>query len=176
MKSFVKIFLLTIVAGTTLMTSCSEDIDESNLYTFTGETIEDFLVNRNDEFSDFNYVLKRTGYDKILSAYGTYTCFAPTNEAMKKYVDALYEDMSNKDLPHNGMTQQGLEGLTDSLCRDIALFHLLYSEIMGVDLGNGMTMNSMLGRDINSSIDSISGGILLNNNSLITTNLYYFID
>ena len=169
MKSFVKIFLLTIVAGTTLMTSCSEDIDESNLYTFTGETIEDFLVNRNDEFSDFNYVLKRTGYDKILSAYGTYTCFAPTNEAMKKYVDALYEDMSNKDLPHNGMTQQGLEGLTDSLCRDIALFHLLYSEIMGVDLGNGMTMNSMLGRDINSSIDSISGGILLNNNSLITS-------
>ena len=52
--------------------SCKEDIDESNLYTFTGETIEDYLVNRSDRFSSFNYILSRIGYDKILSAYGTY--------------------------------------------------------------------------------------------------------
>lgn len=167
-RSFQTMMLLGMIACTIIINSCSEKIDESNLYTFTGETIEDYLVNRNDEFSDFNYVLKRTGYDKILSAYGTYTCFAPTNEAMQKYINNLYEDMSNKELPHNGMTEKSLEGLTDSLCRDIALFHLLYSEVMGVDLGNGMTMNTMLGRDINSSIDSISGAIVLNNNSMIT--------
>ena len=160
--------LLGMIICTAIINSCTEKIDESNLYTFTGETIEDYLVNRNDQFSDFNYVLKRTGYDKILSAYGTYTCFAPTNEAMQKYINNLYEDMSNKELPHNGMTEKSLEGLTDSLCRDIALFHLLYSEVMGVDLGNGMTMNTMLGRDINSSIDSISGAIVLNDNSMIT--------
>ena len=65
-----------------VFTSCREDIDESNLYTFTGETIEDYLVNRSERFSSFNYILSRIGYDKILSAYGTYTCFAPTNEAV----------------------------------------------------------------------------------------------
>ena len=79
MRTLGKLLSLIIVVSCAFMTSCSEKIDESNLYTFTGETIEDFLLNRNDEFSDFNYVLKRTGYDKILSAYGTYTCFAPTN-------------------------------------------------------------------------------------------------
>ena len=72
--------------------SCKEDIDESNLYTFTGETIEDYLANRPEQFSDFNYLLTRIGYDKILSAYGTYTCFAPTNEAVAEYLDSLYDD------------------------------------------------------------------------------------
>ena len=147
---------------------CKEHIDESNLYTFTGETIEDFLANREDQYGNFNYILKRIGYDKILSAYGTYTCFAPTNEAVNLYVDSLYSDMTNVDLPHNGMTTPGLEGLTDSLCKDIALFHLAYAEILGVDLSTDMVINTMLGRDVNASIDSVSGGILLNNNSFIT--------
>ena len=159
--------VITIMTG--ILGSCSENIDESNLYTFTGETIEDYLANRDDKYSNFNYILTRIGYDKILSAYGTYTCFAPDNEAVTKYVDSLYNDMSNADLPHNGMTGQGLEGLTDSLCRDIALFHLLYSEVMGVDMNNGMTISTMLGRDINTSIDSISGQLVLNNYSLVTT-------
>ena len=71
------------------LSSCKEDIDESNLYTFTGETIEDYLVNRNDQFSAFNEILTRIGYDKILSAYGKYTCFAPNNEALNSYIDSI---------------------------------------------------------------------------------------
>ena len=87
---------------------------------------------------------------------------------LESYIDSLYDDVSNEQLPHNGMTSRGLEGLTDSLCKDIALFHLLYSEVMGVDMSNGMTINSMLGRDINTSIDSVSGQVMLNNHSLVT--------
>ncbi|MBQ9654945.1 MAG: fasciclin domain-containing protein [Prevotella sp.] len=157
-----------LLASTALLASCKEDIDESNLYTFTGETIEDFLTNRSDEYSSFNYILTRIGYDKILSAYGMYTCFAPNNQAVEAYIDSLYDDVSNADLPHNGMTARGLEGLTDSLCKDIALFHLLYTEVMGVNMSNGMTLSTMLGRDINTSIDSISGLTVINRYSAIT--------
>lgn len=157
---------LCIVCG---FHACKEDIDESNLYTFTGETIEDYLLNNSDRFSSFNYILSRIGYDKILAAYGTYTCFAPSNEAVAAYLDSLYDDTVNKDLPHNGMTARGLEGLTDSLCNDIALFHLLASKVMGVNMGNGLTIKTMLGRDINTSIDSISGGILISRASMITS-------
>ncbi len=149
--------------------SCKEDIDESNLYTFTGETIEDYLANRPEQFSDFNYILTRIGYDKILSAYGTYTCFAPTNEAVAEYLDSLYDDPVNIENPHNGMTQRGLEGLTDSLCKDIALFHLLATEVMGVNMGNGMTIKTMLGRDINTNIDPESGAVLISRASAITS-------
>lgn len=83
------------------LTSCSEDIDESNLYTATGQTIEDYLASE-PEFSDFNYILKRAGLDKVLSAYGKYTCFAPVNEAVQIYVDSLWNDTTRTD--HNGMT------------------------------------------------------------------------
>ena len=159
----------SIISTLPLATSCKEDIDESNLYTFTGETIEDYLVNRSDRFSSFNYILGRIGYDKILSAYGTYTCFAPNNEAVQEYIDSLYDDPVNIDLPHNGMTARGLEGLTDSLCEDIALFHLLNTEVMGVNMGNGMTIKTMLGRDINTSIDPETGAVTISRASAITS-------
>ena len=147
--------------------SCKEDIDENNLYTFTGETIESYLANRPDSFSNFNYILKRAGMDKILSAYGTYTCFAPTNDAVMAYVDSLYDDASAK-IEHNGMTDRSLEGLSDSLCSDIAKYHLASSEVMAINMQNGMTIRTMLGRDINTSIDSVSGQTLVNTYSLIT--------
>ena len=147
--------------------SCKEDLDEDNLYTFTGETIESYLANRPDSFSNFNYILKRAGMDKILSAYGTYTCFAPTNEAVMAYIDSLYADTSCK-IEHNGMTAPGLEGLSDSLCNDIAKFHLAASEVMAINMQNGMTIRTMLGRDVNTSIDSVSGRTVVNSYSLIT--------
>ena len=150
-----------------IFNSCKEDIDESNLYTFTGETIEDYLENRSEQYSSFNYILKRIGYDKILAAYGTYTCFAPDNDAVKTYIDSLYNDMTNKELPHNGMTGPGLEGLTDSLCQDIAVFHLLSTEVMSVYMGNGMTVKTMLGREITTSFDSISKSVAINRDAKI---------
>ena len=163
-----KLSLLALVPAMIGLVGCKEDIDESNLYTFTGETIEDYLNNRSDEFSSFNYILSRVGYDKILSAYGMYTCFAPTNAAVNDYINELYDD-ADADLPHNGMTSKSLEGLTDSLCNDIALFHLASTEVMAVDMTNGMTINTMLGRDINAAIDSVSGNTVLNSSAIITS-------
>ena len=162
----ISIFILLFL-NILIFNSCKEDIDESNLYTFTGETIEDYLENRSEQYGNFNYILKRIGYDKILAAYGTYTCFAPDNEAVISYVDSLYNDMTNKDLPHNGMTGPGLEGLTDSLCQDIALFHLLGTEVMSVYMGNGMTVKTMLGREITTSFDSISKSVAINRDAKI---------
>ena len=167
-KLICKIAALAFVPGMLSLTSCKEDIDESNLYTFTGETIEDYLANRPDKFSSFNYILQRTELDKLLSGYGTYTCFAPDNEAVAAYIDSLYNDETKKELPHNGMTENSLEGLTDSLCNDIAKFHLAATKVMAINMENGMTINTMLGRDINTSIDSISGKTIINSYSLIT--------
>ena len=174
-KYIVQGLLCCGVAAAFGITSCKEDIDESNLYTFTGETIEDYLANRSERFSSFNYILSRIGYDKILSAYGTYTCFAPDNDAIAHYLDSLYNDTVNVNVPHNGLTAPGIEGLgpenpkADSLCQDIALFHLLGTKIMGVNMGNGMTIKTLLGRDINTSIDPSSGELLISRNSTVTS-------
>ena len=168
-KFFSRLLLVAALPVMLGLASCKEDIDESNLYTFTGETIEDFLANRSDQYSSFNYILSRVGYDKILSAYGTYTCFAPNNKAVQEYIDSLYDDTSNKDFEHNGMTSRGLEGLSDSLCNDIALYHLLSTEVMGVDLSNGFTSSTLLGRIISASVDTLTSDIKINNFSAITT-------
>ena len=170
-RIFSKLTLVAMFMALLGFVSCKEDINESNLYTFTGNTIEDYLTLYGDRFSDFNYIVKRAGYDKILSAYGTYTCFAPTNEAVQAYIDSLYDDESVKEeLPHNGMTARGLEGLTDSLCTDIALFHLLSSKVMGVDLtqNDNHTFPTLLGRDINTDLDAARGLISINADAFIT--------
>lgn len=159
---------IVIAAGMSFMWGCTEDIDESNLYTFTGETIEEFLTNRED-YSSFNYIINRVGLASRLSAYGNYTCFAPNNEAVAEYIDSLYNDDTNIDFPHNGMSENSLEGLSDSLCQDIALFHLVNTEVLGVNMTNGMTITTMLGRDINTAIDSLTGLITANAYSSIVT-------
>lgn len=167
---------LAIPASMTFF-SCKEDIDESNLYTFTGETIQDYLENRPEQFSSFNYILERIGYDNIMSAYGNYTCFAPDNEAVAAYVDSLYNDtvdvtdwkVDGKVIHgRNGMTAEGLEGLNDSLCRDIALIHLLYQKVLSVEMVKDATFSTMLKRDINTFTDSVSGKTFVNTYSALT--------
>jgi hypothetical protein len=87
------IFIFSVLG--LLMTGCVEDPDDSNLYTFTGETIEGFLGNRQEQFSSFTRILKQADLDQLLSSYGQYTCFAPTNEAIDKYIDSLWNDDKN---------------------------------------------------------------------------------
>lgn len=124
--------------------SCSQEIDESNLYTATGKTVEQFVSN-DSTLTSFNYILQRAGLDRMMDSYGQYTCYAPSNEGVAEYIDSLYND-PEATIEHNGMTSNSLEGLTDSLCNDIAKYHLangLYS-IMEMG-GAGTTISTMLG-------------------------------
>ena len=155
---------LPVVAA---LSSCVAEPDDSNLYTFTGQTIEDFLK-VNDDFSNFNYILTRSGYDRLMATYGTYTCFAPTNAAVQEYVDSLWAD-EECEIPHNGMTEQSVEGLTDSLCTDIAEYHLVNLEYRMVDMsGDGATILTMLGRSITTSV-ATNGSTVLNDVAAITS-------
>ena len=145
--------------------ACNKEPDESNLYTFTGETIETF-IQKDSDLTSFNYILTRVGLDRMMASYGQYTCYAPSNEGVALYIDSLYND-PEASIPHNGMTDNSLAGLNDSLCNDIARYHLtngLYSIIeMG---GSGATITTMLGRPISSKVDSL-GRTVLNNVSTI---------
>ena len=143
------------------MSSCTVEPDESNRFTFTGETVNDFLLHNDSIFSSFNYILSRCGQDRILSSYGEYTCFAPKNEAIAAYIDSLYRD-TTATIPHNGMSSNSLEGLSDSLCSDIALYHLVKQEVTTTDIINNptATYRTMLGRDITAAL---SGNAVLVN-------------
>ena len=175
MKNFLKsFFCLNIIIGALCLTGCVEKIDKSNLYTFQGQTIADYIA-ENEAYSHFNDILKCIEYDKLLSAYGSYTCFIPTNKGVIEYVDSLYNDTINLINPHNGMQAPGMLGIVggtdengnviapnDSLCYDIALFHLLYRDVLSIELNKGNTFNTMLNREISTSVDPMTGEVLLN--------------
>lgn len=143
-----------VAFGALAFTSCSEQIDESNLYTFTGETITDYL--RSDStLSDFAQIADYAGLSDRLSAYGTYTCFAPTNEAVKKYIQELWDD--KKSANHNGLytgddvsKENTIDRLwksekRDSLCKDIVEAHLTGLKKTSNDLMTGSDITMMGG-------------------------------
>lgn len=91
-------FLLLVVAVGALLThSCSEEIDTSARYTFTGNTVLSYLQKHSDSYSEYCKLLdivtisdySQSTVSQLLSARGNYTCFAPTNEAIQDYLDSL---------------------------------------------------------------------------------------
>ena len=123
-KNIVKVALGLMLGASVSLTSCFDmEPDESNLYTFTGKTIQDYLTENDSVFSQFNVIMKRSGYDRMMASYGQYTCYAPINSGVEKYVDSLYNDPEAKE-PNNGMTENSVMGLTVEQCKEIAQYHL----------------------------------------------------
>ena len=140
-----KLMRQTVVAGVGVfafaVTACNPEPDESDLYTFTGETIESYIA-QDSTLTAFNTILARVNYDKMMAAYGNYTCFAPSNEGVAVYCDSLYMD-EEASIPYNGMRNpveggsyidansfaklpvaEKIEWMSDSLCTLVARYHL----------------------------------------------------
>lgn len=141
-----------VALGAAALTSCSEQIDESNLYTFTGQTIIDYL--RSDStLTDIAKISDIAGMSDRLSAYGTYTCFAPTNEALETYIDSLYNDAKSPN--HNGlytgevgdsvMYRLWNSEKVDSLCKDIIESHVTGQKKTTNDFLTGTDITMMQG-------------------------------
>lgn len=62
----------------------SDDVGDA-YYTFVGKTVATYLTDNEGLFSEFKAVLDTTGVFDLLSTYGTFTVFAPVNEAIKAY-------------------------------------------------------------------------------------------
>ena len=92
------LYLLWIV-GIGLLMSCTETIDTSQRYVFKDETILSYLQ-KHDSYTAYVDVLKQVPISKrskstvyqLLSARGNFTVFAPTNEAIEKYLQQLADD------------------------------------------------------------------------------------
>lgn len=135
------------------LASCSEQIDDSNLYTFTGQTAIDYL--RSDStLTNIAKISDIAGMSDRLSAYGTYTCFAPTNKALEIYIDSIYNDV--KSTNHNGlytgdinpdsiMDRLWKSEKVDSLCKDIIEAHVTGQKKTSNDLLTGADITMMQG-------------------------------
>ena len=68
-----------------LFVSCdSDDIKEEAFHTFTQNTVGSFIAS-NENTSTFNQIVQDAGYGPLLSVYGHYTVFVPSNESFDIY-------------------------------------------------------------------------------------------
>ena len=91
---FLLIGWLGISIAATFMSSCSDEPATSNYYTFKGQMMSEYLISH-ENYSQFTTLVQRTGMMKLLSTYGEYTCFVPTNQAMDNYLSK--KGLSNID-------------------------------------------------------------------------------
>lgn len=123
--------------NTLILTSCSDEPDSEYFYTFTGEMMSDYLKTRPD-YSEFAEIVERAGLMSLLATYGHYTCFAPSNDAIDKYL---------RERGLNSVSQ-----LSDADCDTIARTHLVSSmyttyEMIGHKLPTVNMMNRYLGTE-----------------------------
>ena len=182
-KNLLKLSIASIAIASIALTGCNPEPDESDLFTATGETAADY-IKRKAELTSFDYVLSRVRLDRNLSSYGEYTCFAPTNEALAAYIDSLWND-PEAPVAHNSMTENSLQGLSDSLCNDIARYHLASGIHNTIEMGGaGSTVNTMLGRPIQTEGVSDSIGrvtlekeaVIIQPDSIVTNGVVHVID
>ena len=120
-----------------LLTSCEAD-DVGNYYTFTGQTIGQYLEEDTDEmgFVEFHKLLTETQVLGLLNAYGEYTCFIPTDEAMYQ----MYKDKgvtSFEELKENLRPDELLKMAYDHVIKDAALKDANFNE--GIILNKTMS-------------------------------------
>ena len=102
-EGLLSLFLLLGMAVS--FVGCTEDIDESNYKTKVKDTLID-MIEKDPELSDIKEIFDRvrlgnsgnaSSISAVLSARGNYTVFAPTNAAVRAYVDSLVggQDLNN---------------------------------------------------------------------------------
>ena len=101
------------------MTNCSDEPDSEYFYTFTGEMMSDWLKNR-PEYSEFTEIVERANKMDLLATYGHYTCFAPNNDAVDKFLQ--------------GRGLSNVSQLSDADCDTIARTHLVSSMYTTYDM------------------------------------------
>lgn len=167
MNNFKKYLIAAFVAVGALagVTSCSDDMPSESYYTFKGEMLSDYLKNR-PEFSDFMSIVQRAGKMDLLSAYGRYTCFAPTNDAVQEY-------LSQRNI-------SSISQLSDKDCDTIAstaIVEYIYgtADFIGV---NFLGRTNMLGRNLSVEStpviedgDTVNTTFLINRTGLIIMSL-----
>ena len=94
--------VMILTAVIFMFSACNSDDVGDNFYTFTGETVGQYIKNRPDTYSEFKHVLDTTGVMGLLNAYGDYTCFLPGNDAMIRFYKSKgknsYRDFSVAEL------------------------------------------------------------------------------
>lgn len=126
--------------------------------TFEGDMIYSFLA-KDTAFAEYVKIVDKAGLKGMLSAYGEYTCLAPTNSAFKIYYKKISPNFN-------------FDSLTTDQIQYLAKTHLIPSRYLTPDLQDGVIPKTNMNQrfiEIKFSTDSILSTlkVLLNSESRI---------
>jgi len=157
MSKFYKIISGLIIAFFIifLLQGCLHEDYPENYVTATEELVGEYLENNPALFSEFTRMLDTTAVMGLLKAYGIYTCFVPTNDAIKEYY-----------------LEEGKTGLSDFTLDEIKTLcynHIIKGDtIRTIDFSDGaLSSLSMSERFISISYSNNSPTIFVNGESPI---------
>jgi uncharacterized surface protein with fasciclin (FAS1) repeats len=131
---------------------------EETFLTFTGDMVYSFLQ-KDTTYSEYIKIVDKAGLKGMLSAYGEYTCLAPTNSAFRIY----YQSFNHK---------YNFDSLSMERIDYLAKTHIIESRILTSDLENGVLQRANMNNryiEVKFSNNEITNSfqILLNNESVI---------
>lgn len=134
----------------------SDEVGE-NFYTFTGNTIGSYLEKNQGTYSEFWKAVKKANLQDLSKSYKKYTCFAPTDSAMRNF----YKE--------KGVIS--IDQLSDSIVRYIVYSHLIPDKIyMSTDFVEGaLSFTNMNSRYLVVGFKSqdIVVNVVINTNSVV---------
>lgn len=141
-NAFILSGLLMMMAALFALESCKKtELVES---TTSDVNIVGYLDKRTDSFSLFRQILDRTETSAFLNAYGAYTCFAPTNSAVTKYLAKI------------GATSVAAADL--AVLKDMVRLHLLEDTVYTGSFTDGkLPVITMYGQFLVTSVANKSG-------------------
>ena len=102
--------------------ACEKDMAGKIYQVSDQQMIDEILDSNSDELSSFLKIIDISGLRGTVHAYGTYTLFAPTNEAVDRYLSV------------NGLT---LTTITKEKAEEIVKYHLVADTIPSTDFVDG---------------------------------------
>lgn len=135
------------------LTSCSDD-DDNDQNPEPGPKSLTATIADDNRFTTLVDALQRTGLDQTLDEAGTYTVFAPTNDAFGNALTAL--GYNSLDELETALTTAGL--------RNVLLYHVLGAEVMAADVSTGYASTAATNGDGDalSLFINTSAGVVIN--------------
>jgi uncharacterized surface protein with fasciclin (FAS1) repeats len=119
--------------------------------------IYDYLKQNPDRFSSLLKIVDKSGYGGFLNAYGSYTMFAPTNDAVTLFLASI-----NKTI----------DQITETEAKDIVKFHLLEDTLTTASFKDGkLPLVTMYGQYLVTSVVNTGGtsSFNINRQALVVT-------
>lgn len=122
--------IIAFVSAVVTISSCTDDLGGKTFLTSDDIMIDEYIEQKDPSMSSFLEIVDKAGFRGMIHAYGTYTCFIPTNEAIDTYVKNLgkssWKDFSDKEL------------------QDLVKFHIVNDTLRTSDFVDGRLSTSTL--------------------------------